>query len=91
MKNEACGCGMRPKTKEEQNADLRKDAEKIVSDMERYSDVERSLKAAEVKAAFPPVTKTTAKAEAKKPAAKKTPKSPKPAGMSKGSHSGDAC
>jgi hypothetical protein len=61
MKNEACGCGMRPKTKEEQNAELRKDAEKIVSNMEGYSEVERSLKAAEVKAAFPPVSKTTAK------------------------------
>jgi hypothetical protein len=68
MEKRTCGCGLRPKSKDEKNAELRKDAAGIVAAMEGYSSADHTRKAAEVKAAFPPVAKTAAK----KPAAKKT-------------------
>lgn len=84
MEKKACGCGA--KTKAELNTELKKDAKKIVSEVEGYTREDHTKKAAEVKAAFPPE---------KKPAAKTThkeaPKGPTPAGMSKGPHDGDLC
>ncbi len=107
MEKRSCGCAARAKSKAEKNAELTKDAKAIVAEVEGYSKADRTKKAAEVKAAFPPETaakaatvksaaKTTAKAVAK-PVAKKTAakpaakKQPTPAGMSKGSHDGDQC
>ncbi len=86
MEKKSCGCATR--AKEKFNAGLTKDAKAIVAGVEGYSKEDHTKKAAEVKAAFPPEKATTAK----KPAAKTTAKkAPKPAGMSKGTHSGDAC
>ncbi len=81
MEKRMCGCGARPKSKEERNVELRKDAERIVSDMEGYSAADRTRKAAEVKAAFPP--KTMAKTAAKPAAKKTTAKAAKPAPKAK--------
>jgi hypothetical protein len=102
-----CGCGLRPKSKEERNLELRKDAARIVAGVESYSGTDRTRRAAEVKAAFPPVKASTTKAAAgkapaKKTAAKKTSTakktvakavSPGPAraGLSTGPHDGDVC
>jgi hypothetical protein len=106
MEKRICGCGMRPKTKEEINAELRKDAAGIVAGVEGYSRTDRANRAAEVKAAFPPVAaktttrrvsakpaaKTTARAAAKSAtAAKTTKRGPTPAGISTGPHDGDVC
>ena len=92
---------MRPKSKEERNVELRRDAARIVVGVESYSAADRTKRAAEVKAAFPP-TKVAPKAAAKTVAAKATtnkvtvkkkaaPKGPAPAGMSTGPHDGDLC
>ena len=59
-----CGCGLRPKSKEEHNAELRQDAARIVAGVENYSGADKTKRAAEVKAAFPPVK--TAKCKASK-------------------------
>jgi DNA-binding protein HU-beta len=61
-----CGCGLRPKSKEERNLELRKDAARIVAGVESYSATDRTRKAAEVKAAFPPTKASTAKAASAK-------------------------
>lgn len=98
---------MRPKTKEERNAELRESARHIVAGVENYSGADRLKRSAEVKAAFPPMkaaAKTAAKSAAKsmktaektakaatKTAAKATKKGPAPAGMSTGPHDGDLC
>lgn len=79
MGKRSCGCAARAKSKAEVNADLTKDAKAIVAEVEGYSKADRDKKAAEVKAAFPPEKKPTAKKE------------PTHAGMSKGSHDGDQC
>jgi hypothetical protein len=107
MERSMCGCGLRPKSKEERNLELRKDAARIVAGVESYSSTDRTRRAAEVKAAFPPVKASTAKAAAGKAPAKKTAVkktatakksvaktvSPGPtrAGRSVGSHDGDVC
>jgi nucleoid-associated protein YgaU len=75
MEKRMCGCGLRPKTKEERNLELRKDAARIVEGVENYSAADRTRKAAEVEAAFPPVKA----APAKKPAAGKAAIAKKPA------------
>ncbi len=62
-----CGCGLRPKSKEEHNAELRQDAVRIVAGVENYSGADKTKRAAEVKAAFPPVK--AAKVAASKAAA----------------------
>lgn len=83
-----CRCGMRPKSKEEHNAELRKDAERIVAGVESYSGTVHTRREAELKAAFPPAAKTTVKVSVKpaaKSAAKKTVGKPaaKPAAKAK--------
>jgi hypothetical protein len=77
---------LRPKSKDEHNAELRQDAARIVAGVENYSGADKMKRAAEVKAAFPPVkpagsaAKTAAKAKtATKSAAKTTTKAAKPA------------
>jgi hypothetical protein len=61
---------LRPKSKDEHNAELRQDAARIVAGVENYSGADKMKRAAEVRAAFPPVkpigsaAKTTAKAKA---------------------------
>jgi hypothetical protein len=84
MEKRVCGCGLRPKTKEERNLELRKDAARIVEGVENYSAADRDRRAAEVEAAFPPVAGKAAAAKkpavaAKKPAAAKTAAAKKPA------------
>ena len=106
MEKRMCGCGLRPKSKEERNAELRKDAARIVAGVENYSGADRVRRADDVKAAFPPVkaakAKTTSKPVAKKvssataktatkAAAKPASKGPASAGMSVGPHDGDTC
>jgi hypothetical protein len=74
MEKRMCGCGLRPKSKDEQNLELRRDAARIVTGVEGYSAADRTRRAAEVEAAFPPSkTGTAAKAAATKAAAKKAP------------------
>ncbi len=78
MERRVCGCGLRPKSKEERNLELRKDAARIVAGVENYSGTDHTRREAELKAAFPPVAKTSAKTTAKsaaKPAAKPAAKS----------------
>ncbi len=69
-----CGCGARAKSRAEKNAELTKDAKAIVAGVEGYSKADRDKRAAEVKAAFPPERKTTAKAAMVKSDTKKTVK-----------------
>jgi hypothetical protein len=72
MEKRMCGCGMRPKSKEEQNLELRRDAARIVTGVEGYSAADRTRRAAEVEAAFPPAKAATAtKATATKAATAK--------------------
>jgi nucleoid-associated protein YgaU len=102
MERNMCGCGLRPKSKEERNLELRKDAARIVAGVESYSATDRTRKAAEVKAAFPPAKAATTKASAakttakrataaKKTVAKSASKGPARAGLSVGPHDGDVC
>ncbi len=103
MEKRMCGCGVRPKSKEERNMELRRDAARIVTGVEGYSAADRTRRATEVKAAFPPAKSAAPKAAAPKTAAPKTvakkkpaaakavAKGPKPAGMSTGPHDGDMC
>jgi hypothetical protein len=62
---------VRPKSKEERNVELRRDAARIVAGVESYSSSDRARRAAEVKAAFPPAKAAPAKAAAPKVAAQK--------------------
>lgn len=102
MERRVCGCGVRPKSKEEHNVELRRDAARIVAGVENYSATDRTKRAAEVKAAFPPAKSASPKAAAAKTVAKKKPaaakasaktaaKGPTPAGMSVGPHDGEVC
>lgn len=50
---------MRPKSKDEKNLELRREAEQIVAGVERYSSSDRTRREAEVSAAFPPMKKET--------------------------------
>ncbi len=105
MEKKACGCGA--KTKAKFNDGLKKDAKAIVANVEGYGKTDKTKRSAEVRAAFaekkPAARKTVTKAFAApkgvkttKAVAKPTSKGvqrplPKPAGMSKGPHSGDQC
>ncbi len=67
MEERFCGCGMRAKSKDEMNAELKNDARRIVRQVDGYSKGDRERRATDIKAAFPPTkSATTAKATAKK-------------------------
>jgi hypothetical protein len=83
MEKRMCGCGLRPKTKEERNLELRKDAARIVEGVESYSAADRTRKAAEVEAAFPPVAGKPAAKKTAATTAKKAPAAPKKAAAPK--------
>lgn len=54
MEKRICGCGLRPKSREERNIELRRDAARIVADVENYSSADHVRRSEEVFAAFPP-------------------------------------